>query len=147
MNVTSIGQGGGSVVTLPRLQPDTEVQPQSLRAGPQQAPNTEPQPESTPVVEPFVRVGWFDLNGDGRIDGRSSLSGGDGVLLLPAHAVDAPRYARIVGRAAARAADSHEEPVSDPPKSDAQSVQTRQAIDAYQRYGQTPDATTDQAVA
>ena len=37
-------------------------------------------------------VGVFDLAGDGQINSRSALDGGDGTLLLPSHAIDLPTW-------------------------------------------------------
>ncbi len=71
----------------------------------------------------FTRVAWFDANGDGVIDNRSATNGGDGTLLLPAHAIDLPRFSRNVAAA--------------------HGAQAQQAIDAYTRYGQRP-AHTDE---
>jgi hypothetical protein len=137
-------------VTLPRPQADAQVQLQSQRAGPQPTEATEPRDNPTAeAAESFAVVAWFDANGDGRIDGRSSLVGGDGTLLLPAHAVDLPRYSRTVHTADAKTPGRTREgtePTHDAPP--AQSVQARQAIDAYQRYGQSTDnAPADHAVA
>jgi hypothetical protein len=39
-------------------------------------------------------VGWFDLNGDGHIDSRNPIDGGDGVLIVPHGAIDLPTYPR-----------------------------------------------------
>lgn len=82
----------------------------------------------------FARLAWFDVNGDGSIDPRSAASGGDATLLVPAHAVDLPTYARpahaiaiVHGGAAAASA---------PPVVSA--AQTNRAVVAYQRYGDAP---------
>jgi hypothetical protein len=121
------------------------------------------------VEAAFARLAWFDVNGDGHIDNRSPIAGGDGTLLVPKHAVKLQAYSREVHRQQMRpvAGVAHErttveakaspgadtttpggEPtvaVSSPSSSD---VQTRQAIDAYQRYGQpTDNAPTERAVA
>jgi hypothetical protein len=40
--------------------------------------NETPHPE--PVAPPVVLAGWFDRNGDGRIDGTTWLDGGDAFL-------------------------------------------------------------------
>ena len=91
MNVPNIGQSSGSVVTLPRSQPDTEVQLGSLRESGQASAEVRVEAHEADVA--FTRIGWFDANGDGRIDSRSSLYGGDGTILLP-HSVKAPTYSR-----------------------------------------------------
>ena len=149
MNVPNIGQGSGSVVTLPRPQPDTEVQPGTPRENPGSAPD---QVQEVNVKEDvaFARAGWFDANGDGRIDSRSSTYGGDGTLLLPAHTVYLPTYSRTVAHPVAAKAAAEVAANADPPKvaAPANDAQTQQAIAAYARYGQTPNsAPTDQAVA
>jgi hypothetical protein len=140
MNVPNIGQGSGSVVTLSRPQPDTDVQLGSLReSGSAPAEVRDVQVHEADVA--FTRIGWFDANGDGRIDSRSSLSGGDGTILLP-HSVKAPTYSRVAQVPCGAASDAKQADAV--PAND---VQTRQAVSAYQRYGQpsTP-ASTDQPV-
>ena len=141
MNVPNIGQGSGSVVTLSRPQSDTEVQLRSLReSGSAPAEVRDVQVHEADVA--FNRIGWFDANGDGRIDSRSSLYGGDGTILLP-HSVKAPAFTRAAP--ASRVAASDTKQVDAAPAND---VQTRQAVSAYQRYGQpTTPASSDQAVA
>jgi hypothetical protein len=37
-------------------------------------------------------VGCFDLAGDGQINSRSALDGGDATLLVPSHQVDLPTW-------------------------------------------------------
>jgi hypothetical protein len=141
MNVSSIGQGPGSVVAL--------LGPQTERAAAAVASSRGSKPDAT-----VVRLAWFDLNGDGVIDSRSSLVGGDGTLIVPTH-VSHPLFTHTVRRAGDRVLASREEPPT-PEQPHAQthepvsasSVQTRQAIDAYQRYGQpTDDAPKARAVA
>lgn len=149
MNVPNIGQGSGSVETLSRPQPDIEVQPETTRENPGSAPNPVVQAAKVKDDVDFARIGWFDANGDGRIDSRSSTYGGDGTLLLPAHSVIVPTYARVVARPTASGSITAAQPPADvgkapaPPTNDAQ---TRQAVAAYARYGQTPSsASTNQA--
>jgi hypothetical protein len=119
MNVTSIRQGPGSVVTL---------------RGPHEgatAPERGPKQAAT-----LTRVAWFDLNGDGNIDNRNPLEGGDGTMLVPAHTADVTSYPR----AAARPRDA-ESALPPPPTSDlANGARTQRVIDAYQRYGDAPKA-------
>lgn len=153
MNVPNIGQSSGSAAVLARTQRnDVAV---SLREGsPSGAHEPRVQQHALDPNAAFIHIGWFDVNGDGSIDGRSALAGGDGTLLLP-HAAKVANYSRPV-----RAAQPEEdEPVhadqldgkADPtesaetdgvaepaPQAD---VQTRQAIAAYERYGQ-PTTTT-----
>ena len=151
MNVPNIGQGSGSVVTLPRPQPDIEVQPGTPRVDPGSAPNPVVQEIRVKDDVDLKSIAWFDANGDGHIDSRSSTDGGDGTLLLPAHAVYLPTYSRTVARpVAVKAAAVADDVKAEPPKdvTPANDAQTQQAIAAYARYGQTPNsAPTDQAVA
>jgi hypothetical protein len=148
MNVPNIGQGSGGVVTLPRVNPGS-------------APNDVQVVKVKDEVD-LTSVGWFDANGDGHIDSRSSTDGGDGTLLLPAHAVYLPTYSRTVARpvavkaapvadAKAAAQPAVEAQPAEPPKQDVApptDAQTQQAVAAYVRYGQAPvSAPTDQAVA
>jgi hypothetical protein len=101
----------------------------------------------------FARLAWFDVNGDGHIDNRSPVAGGDGTLLVPKHTVRLQLYTREVQK---------REMKMSPPTTDAEpatpdgtqdvatsDAQTRQAIDAYQRYGQptSDNAPTERAVA
>jgi hypothetical protein len=80
----------------------------------------------------LTRLAWFDANGDGRIDTRAAGSGGDATLLVPTHEVDLPTY----GHNANPRIDTRAVKASDAaPMSPAQ---TQRAVDAYQRYGQTP---------
>ncbi|MDQ1435361.1 MAG: hypothetical protein QOF59_2177, partial [Actinomycetota bacterium] len=44
----------------------------------------------------LARLAWFDVNGDGHIDPRSTTSGGDATLLVPSHSVELPTYRRSV---------------------------------------------------
>lgn len=141
MNVSSIGQGPGSVVAL--------LGPQTDRAAAAVASSRGSKPDAT-----VVRLAWFDLNGDGVIDSRSSLAGGDGTLIVPTQASHA-LFTHTVRRAGEHVAAAKEEPPTPaPPQADTHepqapgNVQTRQAIDAYQRYGQpTDDASKARAVA
>jgi hypothetical protein len=117
----------------------------------------------------FARLAWFDVNGDGHIDNRSPIAGGDGTLLVPKHTVKLQAYSREVHRQQMRSGTgvAHEqttveakassgadttaprgEPTVAVSSSSSSDVQTRQAIDAYQRYGQpTDNAPTERAVA
>jgi hypothetical protein len=139
MNVSSIGQGPGSVLALPG--PRTE-----------QAADTATSSRGSKTDGGVVRLAWFDLNGDGRIDSRSSISGGDGTLIVNAHASQ-PLFTHNVKREAALQpavktdSPKSNEPAPAPEPAPASDVQTRQAISAYQRYGQPTDAPTARAVA
>ena len=151
MLLTSIGQGPGNVATLPG--PPTGDALPSLRGDPPPATGGSSS-RGSDLEAAFARVAWFDVNGDGHIDNRSPLSGGDGTLLVPKHAVRLQLYSREVRQemklpAAHDAHDTAAEPAS-PAHTDvaASGVATRQAIDAYQRYGQPTDhVQTDRAVA
>jgi hypothetical protein len=139
MNVSSIGQGPGSVLALPG--PRTE-----------RAAEAAPSSRGSKTDGGVVRLAWFDLNGDGHIDSRSSISGGDGTLIVNAHASQ-PLFTHNVKRSAQQQPAVKTEsptPSSEPAPQPvpAGDVQTRQAINAYQRYGQpTDNATPARAVA
>jgi hypothetical protein len=86
----------------------------------------------------LTRLAWFDANGDGDIDPRPAGAGGDATLLVPSHAVDLPVFARP-----ATGVSYHgPRPESSNVKSGAapNQAQTRQALDAYSRYGQSAPA-------
>jgi hypothetical protein len=106
------------------------------------------RPTATKLQVDLTHVAWFDANGDGRIDSRSPLDGGDGTLLLPAHEVDLPTYSRSVARTntpAPNGSKTHGDTTGTDTKGStapANDVQTRQAIDAYQRYGQPAPVVT-----
>jgi hypothetical protein len=160
MNVPNIGQslGGVAVLSRSRVADDVVV---ALR-GPGSVTSKETEHKRTVSSdEAFARIGWFDANGDGQIDARSAFVGGDATLLLPRHAVSLPTYSRQAPRA--NVVDEGEEPVvverddhrpapaadtagvASPPAS---GVQTRAAIESYQRYGQpTSPVPSDRAVA
>ena len=129
MNVSSIGQGPGSVLALPGPQTERAAQPA-------------PSSRGSKTDGGVVRLAWFDMNGDGHIDSRSSLSGGDGTLIVNAHASH-PLFTHNVKRdAQQQPAVKTESPTSNEPApqpAPASDVQTRQAINAYQRYGQPTD--------
>ena len=138
MNVPTIGQGPGSVTAYAGLRTNTQVD----------------QPRPNEDVN-FTWVGWFDLHDTGHIVNRSPASGGDGVMIVPS-VVHVPTYTRTVHRAQATESHAHDAAPATandageskaPPPTEAQ---TRQAIDAYQRYGQdtaSPTAQPDRAVA
>jgi hypothetical protein len=129
MNVPNIIQGAGSVTTLPRPAADGEPVASQRGAATPGRSQAEPAPNAH-----FARLAWFDVNGDGHIDPRSTASGGDATLLVPAH-TDLPTYARTptkVGGARVTA-DFTPDRVATAP---ANAAQTNRAVDAYQRYGQ-----------
>lgn len=156
MNVPNIGQGVSSTAVLSRPPRNDVVV--SLREGSGSGAREHQVREHPVAVDSnasFTRIGWFDVNGDGSIDGRSPMAGGDGTLLLP-HVVkvathsrparatasnDAPVHADDLDGKADAAPVSETEPqaVAQPaPKAEAQ---TRQAIAAYERYGQPATST------
>ncbi len=132
MNVPNISQGLGSVTALSRPVADGETVA-GLRAD--SAVRGRTSAESTPSSVAFARLAWFDLNGDGSIDPRSAASGGDATLLVPAHAVDLPTYARSAHPGpGARSAG----PTTNRPVAPGNAAQTNRAVVAYQRDGQAP---------
>lgn len=141
MNVTTIGQGSGSVETLRAVQ---------------QADNSAPR--ATVSTLDVARVAWFDLNGDGHIDNRNPLSGGDGTLIVPAQVMPVQVYSRDAARpqrrlqAVSRDQDDERTAAANTAAVAARAaqtsdVQTRQAISAYQRYAQPEPTAQESAVA
>ena len=135
MNVPNIGQGIESVTTLPAQASGSaaaESRPSAVR--------TPARPESFS----FTRLAWFDINGDGHIDPRAAGAGGDATLLVGSREVDLPTYSRSVHTVgdirAFKAKEAKETGRSDAPTPTPTTAQTRQAIDAYQKYGQAPAA-------
>lgn len=154
MNVPNIGQGSVSTQVLTRPQRDDVVV--ALREGSGSGAHDHRVRNSNRESNAsFTRIGWFDVNGDGSIDGRSALAGGDGTLLLP-HVVKVATHSRPARATASNDAPVHAddldgkadaEPESEittdvgaaaAPKAEAQ---TRQAIAAYERYGQPATST------
>jgi len=132
MNVPNIGQGPGSVTTLPW----------GVAGGDGVAPGTDaaarrpaPSDVSVPAIS-FTRLACFDVNGDGSIDTRSAAAGGDATLLVPTHAVDLPTYTRHANPMGTG------RPVKDsnaPSTAGAgTAAQANHAAESYQRYGQAP---------
>ena len=131
MNVPNITQSLGSVATLPRAE----------AVGPTDASTAShavaPAPGGASSGVSLARLAWFDVNGDGHIDPRSTTSGGDATLLVPSHSVDLPTYRRTVSAVGGpRAANASESP----PAVAVNAAQTNRAVDAYQRYGGPPAA-------
>jgi hypothetical protein len=136
MNVPNITQSLGSVATLGRAEAPAEVASHSQVAAASSARAT-----ASPGLGPtggdsygisLARVAWFDVNGDGHIDPRSTTSGGDATLLVPARSVELPPYRRTVnGVGGPRPVNTNDTPPSVP----ATAAQTSRAVDAYQRYG------------
>jgi hypothetical protein len=131
MNVPNITQGIGGVSTLP-------AQTSGSAAADSRTPvvrNPEP-----PNSFSFTRLAWFDANGDGHIDPRSAGAGGDATLLVGSHEARLPMYSRTVHQGAAtREKDGASPKSKSAPEPEPTTAQTRQAIDAYQRYGQAPE--------
>jgi hypothetical protein len=133
MNVPNITQPIGGVTTLP-------AQTSGTAAADSRTPIVRnPEPESS---FSFTRLAWFDTNGDGHIDPRAAAAGGDATLLVGSHEVDLPTYSRTihtVGDVRAFRAKEAGAPRSKAASTpDPTTAQTRQAIDAYQRYGEAP---------
>lgn len=137
MNVPNIGQGPGSVITLPR----------DIASGESTAPNAGAVgrgPAASPVSAPaisFTRLACFDVNGDGSIDTRSAAAGGDATLLVPTHAVDLPTYTRRANPMGGGRPAKNREPAADTPAPGAgagATARANRAAESYQRYGQAP---------
>jgi hypothetical protein len=124
MNVPNINQVPGGVAAPPRAEAEAGRNARSRLDG-----------ETRNVG--FTRLAWFDVNGDGNIDPRSASAGGDATLLVPAHSVDLPTYARAAHTTATTHGASSPAPPSSPPPAQ-NAAQTSRAVDAYQRYGQPP---------
>ncbi|HEV7525997.1 MAG TPA: hypothetical protein VGP92_13590 [Acidimicrobiia bacterium] len=142
MNVPNITQRSGSVTALPRTVADGDTV-SAGRAAP--AAGGAPAAVSAAPNVSFARLAWFDLNGDGQIDPRSATAGGDATLLVPAHAIGMPTYARAAGPLAGAHA-THASVADDQPVA-ANAAQTNRAVVAYQRYGQPAVDTPVQAAA
>ena len=131
MNVPTIGQGPGGVGVFTGSRADGQGDHIDQTAQ-SDAPRSRPDAG-------FNWVGWFDLHGTGRIVNRSPASGGDGVMIVPS-VVHVPTYTRAVHHAKAAEPAAHdagpEAAAAAGTKAPPTEVQTRQAIDAYQRYGQ-----------
>jgi len=127
MNVPNIAQGAGVVTS-----PDTQTSGGTAAVARAAA-------SSAPAVS-FTRLAWFDTNGDGDIDPRPASDGGDATLLVPSHAVALPTYSRHVQTVGDIRAFKLR-PIGESKTGAApNSAQTRQALDAYQRYGQNAPA-------
>jgi hypothetical protein len=140
MNVPNITQSLGSVATLARAEAPTEAasSPASAPAATVPVSTGSSAGAATGAGSNGVslsRLAWFDVNGDGHIDPRSTTSGGDATLLVPSHSVDLPTYRRTVnGVGGPRAAN----PSETPPAVPANAAQASRAASAYQRYGVSP---------
>ena len=129
MNVSTLGLGAGSVSVLPVPQ----------RGGDQPTARG-------PELGGTERVAWFDLNGDGHIDNRGPLQGGDGTMIVPA-AVRVPTYSRQVVHQETPEPHPVVAPAA-PAATATNDVQTQRVIASYQRYGQPAENTaTDRDVA
>ena len=128
MNVPNIAQGSGVATTL------------VAQTGGDTAPVARADASSAANVS-LTRLAWFDTNSDGDIDPRPAGDGGDATLLVPSHAVDLPTYSRHVQTTGDIRAFKLR-PIADKSGAAPNSAQTRQAIDAYQRYGQSAPTPT-----
>jgi len=163
MNVPNIGPGFVSTAVLARPQTGGVVA-LPLRGSSVSDASPPRAASASDGNVTFVRIGWFDANGDGHIDTRSVNAGGDATILLP-HTVKAPALSRSVTRSTGTVSKVDEvakdaksttsavaapkaAPATPPAPAPVSDVQTRQAIESYQRYGQPTDtAPTDRAVA
>jgi hypothetical protein len=147
MNVPNIGQGSGSVTTLPRTLAGAETSAPRADAAVAAPPS---RPGASLAIS-LTRLAWFDVNGDGSIDSRSAAAGGDATLLVPTHEVDLPTYSRPAhpiggGRPVRDKEPGRSEP--GPAAGSPNAAQSNRAADAYERYGQAPPvAPTPVAVA
>jgi hypothetical protein len=120
MNVSTLGLGLSGTAVL------AQVANGASAAGSTQA-DARPN-EGDAVAAQVARQAWFDLNGDGRIEDRSSLYGGDGTFIVPKSVADKPR--------------AQSRPVPDPESFGSRSVQVtpvtvEHARGSYARYGTT----------
>jgi hypothetical protein len=129
MNVPNISQGIGGVATLPA---------QTSGSAAVQSRSADVRPRAQEESFSFTRLAWFDINGDGHIDPRAAGAGGDATLLVGSREADLPTYSRTVHTVGdIRAFKIRDLKASDPSSAPVPTAaQTRQAIDAYQRYGQ-----------
>jgi hypothetical protein len=138
MNVPNITQSLGSVATLARAEAPTEAASHPASA-PAVATSTGTPIGSGSNGVSLARLAWFDVNGDGHIDPRSTTSGGDATLLVPSHSVDLPTYRRTVNDVGGpRPANPRETPPAMP----ANPAQASRAATAYQRYGEPASTAT-----
>jgi hypothetical protein len=129
MNVSIQGLGSGNVVTF--------LRPNAGGEKPQGAPPADTRTDGvvTKVETDASRRAWFDFNGDGRIEDRSSMYGGDGVVIVS-------KNITRLDRARSRQV---EDPVGVPAPSEKDTpVAVEQARDAYLRYGQGNEQTNNQ---
>jgi hypothetical protein len=141
MNVPNITQVPGSVATLPRTAAggDTEAVRSAGATGDRSA-------HASPAANlSLARLAWFDVNGDGQIDPRSAASGGDATLLVPSYPVDLPTYARRANPPIGVHPSKVTGETRTPAPAASNAAQTNRAVEAYQRYGQTPPAAPVQA--
>ena len=129
MNVPNIAQGPAGAITSPRTDAGGDLRPYVVVRAPAPGPTSQVS---------FTRLAWFDANGDGEIDPRSAAAGGDATLIVPSRAVDLPTYTRPAPASTRERARVVEPAGREPVPGNA--AQTSRAIDAYQRYGQSPPA-------
>ncbi len=139
MNVPNITQGPGSIPPLPRAAADGGIPAPAHTDG--AAGRARVHAPAAGIS--LTRLAWFDANGDGLIDPRAAGAGGDATLLVPTHEVDLPTWGRPANPVVVGPAAKSREAVGGEAKSPAvaaNAAQTQRAVDAYQRYGQTPAA-------
>ena len=96
-----------------------------------------------PLQVSLTAVACFDLAGDGEINTRPALEGGDATLLLPSHAIDIPTWphrALLPGGRSTGVASNGPAVVRRPVGGH---FAIDHAVQAYERYGQSTTATTD----
>lgn len=110
MHVNRTGSSTGPPAVAPPEPPAVRARP----AGP-----------DPPEAAAATRRAWFDVNGDGRIEDRSALYGGDGVLIVPEAAWrdHAPRTREVE--------PEHRRGPAEP----AAALHVEHAREAYTRYG------------
>ncbi|GIU86811.1 MAG: hypothetical protein KatS3mg009_1326 [Acidimicrobiia bacterium] len=111
MHVNPTGSSPGPPAVAPPEPPAVRARP----AGPE-------PPEAAAAA---TRRAWFDVNGDGRIEDRSALYGGDGVLIVP----EAARPDRLPRTREVDPEHRRE------PAEHATAVHVEHAREAYTRYG------------
>lgn len=108
--------------------PGSHLPVRSTGRPPAADPRAGPDVEQPRSARELSRQAWFDLNGDGKIEDRSALYGGDGVLIVP-EAVRTDHTSRT------RDVEHDEGPGRDGPATPAH---VEHARDAYVRYGEQP---------
>ena len=112
----------------------TRTAPSAMPLGGTSAVDSGSSTPERPQVS-LTLVGCFDLAGDGQINSRSALDGGDATLLVPSHEVDLPTWPHAALLHALDATHDQPDHITTAPTASATAGMTRRAVDAYQRYG------------